>query len=103
MGKTVISGTFTGTGFSGELGVKGGCSVIINNGVGTVQIERSHDQGQNYLVISKNSDGDAASYVTADDMAFNGLIDEPMFAIMYRLQCTAYTSGNIAWRLASSQ
>lgn len=100
-GKTVLSGTFTATGQSAAVSVFGRASVTIEDGVGTVQIERSVDEGQNWVVASKNSNGDPASYVTASDMAFNGSIDEPESQVLYRFNCTAFTSGTINYRIAN--
>lgn len=102
MSKTVVTGTFGATGQSAAIPVKGFASVLIENGVGTVQIERSFDDGSNWYPISKNSDGDVASYVTASDLAYNGTVQEPMFGVQYRLNCTAYTSGSINYRIASA-
>lgn len=100
-GNTVLSGTFTATGQSLGTPVNGRAHVQIDGGVGTVQIERSVDEAVSWDVLSKNSDGAAASYTTASDVAFNGFIDEPMFGVLYRFNCTAFTSGTIVYRLAS--
>ena len=99
-GKTVLSGTFVATGQSAVVTVFGRASLTIEGGIGTVAVERSEDGGTSWVVASKNSDGDAASYTTASAMAFNGVIDEPESQILYRFNCTAYTSGNVNYRIA---
>lgn len=96
----VVSGTFTATGQSAAVAVLGKASILIEGGVGTVHIEKSYNDGLSYFVVSKNSDGNAASYTTASNVAFNGHIDEPLAKIKYRLNCTAYTSGSINYRIA---
>lgn len=95
-----LTGTFTGTGQSSTLAVSGKFNVLITDGVGTVAIERSFDSGSNWYVISKNTNGDAASYTTASGEAFNGSIEEPEDGVIYRLNCTAYTSGTIVYRIS---
>lgn len=99
MAGQIVSGTFTGTGQSQPVAVLGKASILIEGGIGTVHIEKSFNDGSTYFVSSKNSDGNAASYTTASNVAFNGHIDEPMSRIKYRLNCTAYTSGSINYRI----
>lgn len=94
-----IAGTFTGTGQSSALTVQGKFNVLITGGVGTVVLERSFD-GSNWYPASKNTNGDDASYTTASDTAFNGSVEEPEAGVQYRLNCTAYTSGTITYRIS---
>lgn len=96
----VLSGTFTGTGSSSAIEVAGKFNILITDGVGTVDVERSFDNGATYYIISKNTNGDGASYTTASNTAFNGSVEEPEDGILYRLTCSAYTSGTIIYRIS---
>lgn len=94
-----LTGTFTATGQSTVLTVAGKINVLITGGIGTVAIERSFD-GTNWFVISRDTAGTDASYTTATDTAFNGSLEEPEDGVQYRLNCTAYTSGTITYRVS---
>lgn len=100
-GKNVISGSFSATGQSASSPVFGFASVLIEGGAGTVAIERSYDAGVNWHVISTDAAGTAASFTPASDVAFNGRIFEAETQVLYRFNCTAYTSGTINYRLAN--
>ena len=95
---TVLTGQFTGTGTSDSFALHGKANILIEDGAGTVHIEKSFDDGNNYYVTSKNSDGDAASYAASvGNVAFHGIVEEIGQNILYRLNCTAYTSGTIKY------
>lgn len=91
-GKTVVEGSFTGTTESDPVPILGRGTLRINGGIATIQLERSDDGGSNWFIASKNADGDQAIYITTAGTGFNGIIDEPEGQILYRLNCTAYTS-----------
>ena len=98
-GHTLASGTFTATGQSAAVEIYGKANILIDGGVGTVAVERSFDDGVTWTVISRDSAGNPASYVMAT-LAFNGVVDEPEPGVLYRLNCTAYTSGTITFRIS---
>jgi hypothetical protein len=97
---TNVSGTFTGSGVSSAIAVHGRMSILIDGGSGDVEIERSTDDGATWFTISRDSAGNPALYATAT-LGFNGFVDEPEFGIKYRLNCSAFTSGTITYRLGS--
>ena len=101
--KTILSGTFTSTAQSNAIAAFGRVNLLIEGGIGTVALEKSFDNGTSWLVVSKNSDGEQASYTTASNVAFNGSFTEPESGIQYRLNCTAYTSGSINYRISHSR
>jgi hypothetical protein len=97
-----ISGTFVGTGNSAEIRIKGRASVLITGGNATVNIQRSTDQGSTWNTISRDAAGTLAAYATAT-LGFNGFIDEPEHMVMYRLNCSAYTSGTVTYRMGTER
>ena len=99
MGTVNKAGTFTGVGAGDVVKLTGKFDVLIEGGAGTVAIERSLDDEATWQVVSQDSTGAAASYTSASDVAFNGMLEEPDSDIPYRLNCTAYTSGDINWRI----
>lgn len=72
--------------------------------VGTFVIERSFDNGLNWAPISKNTNGDAASYTTPVSLS----VFEPQSAaatplepnVLVRWRCSAYTSGTCIARIS---
>lgn len=102
MTENVITGTFTATGQSDAISVKGRANILIDGGSGVVTIERSTDDGSTWYAISKDADGNPATYDTSS-LNFNGWIDEPEHRIKYRLNCTGYTSGTITYRIATER
>lgn len=102
-----VTGSFTGTGQSASLLVKGiddGRSRPFNievrgNGVGTVQLERSFD-GTNWVPTSANGTQLNKWAKTAAN-SFSETWEEEEPGALYRLNCTAYTSGTITYRLSN--
>lgn len=62
----------------------------------TVQIERSFD-GSTWHAVSKDVDGTAASYTAG----FSLVVAEPELGVRYRINCTAFTSGTINYRISA--
>lgn len=93
-----VTGTFTGTGNSATFAAKGKISVLIDGGNAVVEIQRSFDKGATWYPISRDSEGNPASY-NPNTLGFNGFIDEPEFGILYRLACITYTSGTVTYRI----
>lgn len=103
MAKENISGTFTATGQSSSFEpdrrtVRDNQFNVTLSGtfVGTVQIERSFDRGANWRAISRDSAGTAAAYTAPMSV----VVEEPEAGVLYRLNCTAYTSGTITYRIS---
>lgn len=97
MGSPVLTGTFTGTGQSSSVSFYGRFNVsLYGTFVAAVQLERSFDGGSNWLVASEDAAGTAASWTSAITVVAN----ESEAGVLYRLNCTAYTSGTVTYRLS---
>lgn len=71
---------------------------------GTVNLERSFDGGQTWLICGIGGAGQPATYTGAGQ---NGapvsiVVSEPEKGVLYRLNCTAYASGKPFYRLSAS-
>ena len=92
-----LEGAFTGTGASSPIAVAGGFNFrLAGTFVATVKLERSFDDGTSWAVVSKNIDGQEAAYTAAVDAVGN----EPEAGVTYRWNCTAFTSGQIDYRIS---
>lgn len=86
----LLSGSFSGTGQSSSVLIKGRANLTMG-GSATVKVEKSYDSGTTWFDVSADSLGTLASYVmSAAEVSV--VIDEPEDGILYRLNCTAYTS-----------
>jgi len=99
-----ITGTFTATGqsatFEPNVAIQDtncGQFNVSTSGtyVATVQLERSFDKGANWFICSEDSAGTSASYTAP----FSVMAQESEVGTLYRLNCVAYTSGTITYRL----
>ena len=94
---SVIQGSFTGTGTSAAVSIVGAFNFrLAGTFVATVKLERSFDGGSTWAVVSKNIDGQEAAYTAAVDAVGN----EPEAGVTYRWTCTAFTSGQIDYRIS---
>ena len=83
-----ITGTFSATGASASAARQDDFSISLEGfGTATVQLQKSYDEGATWKVVK--------SY-TAD---VEELAYEPEGGIKYRLECTAWTSGDIKYRI----
>jgi hypothetical protein len=97
-----VSSTFTGTGQSASFLIKGVDDrrptsfnlSLWGTFVGTVQLERSFD-GSTWLPLTAN--GTQIYKFTAP---CSEPVEESEIGVLYRLNCTAYTSGTINYRLS---
>ena len=97
-GKTFVESTFTATGVSEGVPIQGHANVLIGGTfVATVQVQKSFDGGATWFVVSRDSAGALAEYTSP---GFNGTIIEPESQILYRLECTAFTSGTVVYRIS---
>ena len=97
-GKTVVEGTFTGTAEGAAVAIQGHANVLIGGSfVATVQVQKSFDGGATWFIVSRDSAGALAEYTSP---GFNGTIIEPESQILYRVECTAFTSGTVIWRIS---
>lgn len=66
---------------------------------GTVQVERSFDGGSTFIVCNIGGAGALAQY-TAGPVTFT--FGEPERNVLYRLNCIAYSSGTINYRISQT-
>jgi len=94
-----VTGTFAATGQSSAFfPMPGTFSVNLSSGVATVKLERSTDSGSSWIDVSSDALGTVASWsLNSTEVAV--LVDEPEIDVQYRLNCTAYTSGTVTYRL----
>lgn len=104
----VLSGNFAATGVSGSIALYGSFNVSLYgssgpNGAwtGSVQLERSFDGGATWLVCSTSAAGAQAVY-SAGSKDVSVVVSEPERGVLYRLDCTAFTSGPINYRISAS-
>lgn len=92
----LVAGTFGATGQSSSFRPIGKFNVSLRGTfVATVAIERSFD-GTNWAGVSRDSSGTAATFT-----APCGVIAEEVEGdTLYRLNCTAYTSGTVTYRVS---
>ena len=86
-----LSSNATGTGAS--------ASVFEDTGfTATVRVEKSYDGGVTWLAANEPGTVTAASFTAQASME----MFEPELGVYYRLNCTAYTSGTINYRISAS-
>lgn len=99
-----ITGTFTATGQSATFmpdvqtrDTNCGQFNISTSGtyVATVRIERSFDKGANWFICSEDAAGTNADYTAP----FSVTAQESEAGTLYRLNCTAFTSGTLTYRI----
>lgn len=98
--KLVVSGTFTATGTSNNFSPQRDSSFNVSlwgTFVATVALERSFDAGANWLPVTyADSPSTALSYTAPTSFVW----PEPEEGVQYRLNCSAYTSGTVSYRLS---
>lgn len=97
----------TATGVTGWVEIFGAFNLAIwaNGGpngawVGTVRLERSFDGGTTPIVCGVGGGGQQASWTTGTDLSL--VVGECEKGVLYRLNCTAWTSGTINWRMSTT-
>lgn len=84
-----VSGSFTATGQSSNIALEGPFNLSLSGfGSATVSVQRSFDSGSTWK--------DVETFTT--DAEKRGC--EPESGIVYRFNCSAYTSGTILYRLS---
>lgn len=98
---TISSGSFTGTGQSTGIGLMGRVNVSLGGTapVGTVKLERSFDSGTTYIDVSLDALGTPASYAL-NSTEVSLIVEEIEQNVLWRFNCTAYTSGTITYRFS---
>ena len=108
----VVTQSFTGTGAGTPptgVAIKGVANLTLGgtSPVGTVKLEKSYDNGANWFDVSLDSSGTLAAWTLAAATEISVLFEEPesyqpttfSFPVLYRANCTAYTSGTITARI----
>lgn len=97
---TVAAGNFTATGVGSSVPIFGPTNFFVyGTFVGSVQLERSFDGGTNWITYNTlDAANDFAKFTAPGSL----VITEPEHGMLYRVNCTAFTSGTINWRLSSS-
>lgn len=67
---------------------------------GTVQLERSFDGGNTWIVCNVGGTGTLAQWATGTPVSI--VASEPEKQVLYRLNCIAYTSGTINYRISTT-
>ena len=89
MSIAVLSGSFSGTGASGSVRLHGCFNLSLSGfGSGTIQAQRSFDDGSTWVTVES---------FTSD---VERLGKEPENKVLWRLNCSAYTSGTINYRIS---
>lgn len=96
------------TNTSGSFLVQGPFNVVLYGPSGpngswnaSVQVERSFDGGTTWVVAGVGGGGQQAVYSTPNqDVSI--VANEPERGVIYRLHCTAYTSGSVNYRFSTT-
>lgn len=104
----VVAGRFTATGQSASFLCWGPFNLFIYGSSGpngsmtaSVRLERSFDGGTTWVVCGIGGSGQQAVWNTPDsDVSL--VVGEPERGMIYRLNCTSYTSGNVNYRLSAT-
>lgn len=100
-----IAGTFVATGQSASFapgvdprGTNGGAFNVTLSGtfVATVKLQRSFDNGTNWHDLTA-----VGTAIAAFTTAVSEVWVEPEAGVIFRLNCTAYTSGTVTYRLGA--
>ena len=93
----LVSGSFTGTGQSASRRVQGQFNVSLwGTFVGTISVERSFDNGATWINCSRDTAGTDNAFTAPTTQVLN----EPENGVLYRVNCTAFTSGTINYRIS---
>jgi hypothetical protein len=93
----VLSGSFAATGTSAARALWNAFNIVLwGTFVGTVNVERSFDGGTTFVPVARDTTGTAMSFTAPASLA----VSEPERGVLYRLNCTAWTSGSISYRLS---
>lgn len=98
--KAVIAGSISATGATPSVELYGWFNASVSGGNAAARLERSFDggttwhalmQGQSIIVVSLNAVGQGSASIS---------MFEPELGVLYRFNCTTYTSGPTAYRLS---
>lgn len=99
-GSPTVSVSFGGTGAGASCTPQPGYfNFDLTGGVGTVKLEKSYDNGTTWRDVSVDAGGSVASWTLAASQELTVVVFEPEKRVLYRPNCTAYTSGTITARI----
>lgn len=75
-------------------------AILRGNGVGTVKLQRSYDNGANWNDVVRPGNASLVSYTKTATDTFTETIDSPDGRALWRFTCSAYTSGNLVCEAA---
>lgn len=91
------SGTFVATGAGAWMEARGNVNAALwGVFVGTIALECSFDGGTTAIPVSRDSLGTPSSFTAPTRL----VVQEGESGVLYRLNCTAFTSGTVNWRLS---
>lgn len=94
---TFVSGTFTSTGQSSAAIFWGAFNITISGTfVADLGLQRSFDGGTTWVNVSKNTSGEPFLISIPASLTWAEIEQD----VLYRLTCTAFTSGTIDYRLS---
>ena len=97
LAQRVQSGAFSGTGAGAGVALCGPFNLSVwGTFVATVVVERSFDGGTTWLPLSLDTYGTTVSLTAPCSL----IVSEPETGVLYRLRCSAFTSGTASWRLS---
>jgi hypothetical protein len=97
--RAILAGTFGATGQSASIALKGAFNLLLaGTFVATVALERSFDGGSTWHNVARNDLSPNAFSAPISMTVPGDESGEP--DVLYRLNCTAYTSGTVTYRLS---
>jgi hypothetical protein len=96
--QTFVAGSFTGVNQASGSAIFWGAFNITLEGTfnADIQLQRSFDGGVNFTPVSKNTSGEPFLLSIPASLTWAEIEQD----VLYRLVCTAYTSGTITYRLS---
>lgn len=97
----IVTGTFSATGQSSSHAFYGTFNVFLYGGTATIQLQRSYDGGVTWITCGIGGSGALASWDVTATNVISVVVSEPEIGMLYRLNCSAYTSA-ITYRMSTS-
>ncbi len=96
--KSIITGSFPGTGVSASSAFfPGGINIVITGTfTATVKVRRSFDGGITWVFLDSDLNGTDLTFTAPG----NVIAEEVESAALWSLECTAFTSGTINYRVS---
>lgn len=94
------TGTFTPSGATG-VAIQGWANLTLGgtSPVGTLKLEKSYDNGSSWFDVSQDVAGTLAAWAL-NSTEVSVQFYEPELNVLFRVNCTAYTSGTLTSRIS---